>query len=120
MYMKLGFLDSALKVFDGMSERNVNLFNVVVSGFCLNGYLKRGFGVFRRFGEFGVRPDSVTVSSLLSGCGGDVRVGGLVHCWGVKIGVEECNCDDDVEFLAEYWCFEGECGGGGGNCHCFR
>nr|GEU75519.1 pentatricopeptide repeat-containing protein At2g02750 [Tanacetum cinerariifolium] len=88
MYMKLGFLDSALKVFDEMSERNVNLFNVVVSGFCLNGYLERGFGVFGRFGEFGVRPDSVTVSSLLSGCGGDVRVGGQVHCWGVKIGVE--------------------------------
>ncbi|GKA85406.1 hypothetical protein Tco_0807060 [Tanacetum coccineum] len=85
MYMKLGFLDSALK-------REVLVFF----------------------------EDSVTVSSLLSGCGGDVRVGGLVHCWGVKIGVEECNCDDDVEFLVKYWCFGGECGGGGGNCHCFR
>ncbi|GKC23044.1 hypothetical protein Tco_1025194 [Tanacetum coccineum] len=72
MYMKLGFLDSALKVFDEI------------------------------FGEFEVRPDSVTVSSLFSGCGGDVKVGGLVHCWGVKIGVEECDCDDDVEFLSEY------------------
>ncbi|GKA39052.1 hypothetical protein Tco_0731603 [Tanacetum coccineum] len=54
------------------------------------------------FGEFEVRPDSVTVSSLFSGCGGDVKVGGLVHCWGVKIGVEECDCDDDIEFLVEY------------------
>ncbi|PWA64611.1 pentatricopeptide repeat (PPR) superfamily protein [Artemisia annua] len=89
MYMKLGFLDSAVKVFDEMSERNVNVFNVLVSGFCLNGCLERGFGVFGRFGEFGVRPDSVTVSSLVSGYGGDVRVGEQAHCWGVKIGVED-------------------------------
>ncbi|MFS8020685.1 putative tetratricopeptide-like helical domain superfamily [Helianthus anomalus] len=90
MYMKFKsqFLYSALKVFDEITEPNTTSINVVVSGFCQNGCYKTAFDVFRRFGEYKLRPDSVTVASLLSGCDVSVKDGQQVHCWAVKIGVE--------------------------------
>ncbi|KAJ0657495.1 putative tetratricopeptide-like helical domain superfamily [Helianthus annuus] len=68
MYMKFKhqFLYSALKVFDEITEPNTTSINVVVSGFCQNGCYKRSFEVFKRFSKFKLRPDSVTVASLLS------------------------------------------------------
>ncbi|KAM0016558.1 putative tetratricopeptide-like helical domain superfamily [Helianthus debilis subsp. tardiflorus] len=90
MYMKFKsqFLYSALKVFDEITEPNTTSINVVVSGFCQNGCYQTAFDVFKRFGEYKLRPDSVTVASLLSGCDVSVKDGQQVHCWAVKIGVE--------------------------------
>ncbi|MFS7888616.1 putative tetratricopeptide-like helical domain superfamily [Helianthus anomalus] len=88
MKFKYQFLYSALKVFDEITEPNTTSVNVVVSGFCQNGCYKKAFEVFKRFSEFKLRPDSVTVASLLPGCDVSVKDGQQVHCWAVKIGVE--------------------------------
>ncbi|KAM0012707.1 putative tetratricopeptide-like helical domain superfamily [Helianthus debilis subsp. tardiflorus] len=90
MYMnfKHQFLYSALKVFDEITEPNTTSINVVVFGFCQNGCYKKAFEVFKLFSEFKLRPDWVTVASLLSGCDISVKDGQLIHCWAVKIGVE--------------------------------
>ncbi|KAF5805977.1 putative tetratricopeptide-like helical domain superfamily [Helianthus annuus] len=90
MYMnfKHQFLYSALKVFDEITEPNTTSINVVVSGFCQNGCYKKAFEVFKLFSEFKLRPDSVTVASLLSGCDISVKDGQQIHCWAVKIGIE--------------------------------
>ncbi|KAK1362109.1 Pentatricopeptide repeat-containing protein [Heracleum sosnowskyi] len=87
MYAKLHFLDNALKVFDGITEPNIAVFNVVISGFSLNGCYKEAFRVFGEIGVRKLRADSVSIASLLSVCR-DVKEGCQVHCWGVKIGVE--------------------------------
>ncbi|KAK1413764.1 hypothetical protein QVD17_35545 [Tagetes erecta] len=88
MYMKLQFIDSALKVFDEMPEPNTALINAVISGFLHNSSYEKAFDVFKRFSEVKCKPDSVTIASLLSGCDVTVKDGQQVHCWAVKIGVE--------------------------------
>ncbi|KAJ0791284.1 putative tetratricopeptide-like helical domain superfamily [Helianthus annuus] len=88
MNFKHQFLYSALKVFDEITEPNTTSINVVVSGFCQNGCYKKAFEFFKRFSEFKLRPDSVTVASLLPGCEVSVKDSQQVHCWAVKIGVE--------------------------------
>lgn len=87
MYAKLHCLDNAVQLFDEIPEPNIALVNVMVSGFSLNGRYEEAFRVFREVGVGRLRPDSVSIASLLSVCR-DVREGCLVHCWGVKIGVE--------------------------------
>lgn len=89
MYVKFQFLDNALKVFDEMPEPNTTLINVFISGFSQNGCYEECLDVFRRFSEFKLRPDSATISSLLTGCEIGLKDGIQVHCWAVKIGVEE-------------------------------
>ncbi|KAF1002398.1 pentatricopeptide repeat-containing protein At2g02750 [Apium graveolens] len=87
MYAKLHFLENALKLFDEITEPPIVLFNVVISGFSSNGCYKDAFRIFREVGVRKLRPDSVSIASLLSVCR-DVREGCQVHCWGIKIGVE--------------------------------
>ncbi|XP_076924346.1 pentatricopeptide repeat-containing protein At2g02750-like isoform X2 [Bidens hawaiensis] len=85
---KFQFLNSALKVFDEMPQPDSTSLNAVVSGFVQIGDVKKCFDVFKRFSEFKIRPGSVTIASLLSGCVATVKDGQQVHCWAVKIGVE--------------------------------
>ncbi|KAC9845606.1 hypothetical protein E3N88_45183 [Mikania micrantha] len=88
MYMKFQFLHSALKVFDEITEPNTTLVNAVISGYSHNGNYKKSFDVFKRFNVYKLRPDSVTIACLLSGCDVSFKDGQQVHCWAVKIGVE--------------------------------
>ncbi|KAG8366308.1 hypothetical protein BUALT_Bualt17G0062800 [Buddleja alternifolia] len=87
MYMKLGLVDSAAQLFDEIPQPNVSVLNVVISGFSRNGFVKEGFGVFKMFSVPNFRMDSVTVASVVSGCGNVVN-GVQVHCLAIKIGVD--------------------------------
>ncbi|KAK4263416.1 hypothetical protein QN277_028826 [Acacia crassicarpa] len=87
MYMKLHLLIDALMVFDDMPHRNVASLNVAISGFSRNGYHREALMVFKLIGFSNLRPNSVTLASLLSASDG-VKNGELVHCWAVKLGVE--------------------------------
>ncbi|KAL8518776.1 hypothetical protein ACS0TY_009944 [Phlomoides rotata] len=87
MYMKLGLVDSASKLFDEIRHPSVSLINVVISGFSRNGFFEEGFRVFEHFSVPSLKLDSVTVASVLSACG-NVVIGMQVHCLAVKIGVE--------------------------------
>ncbi|GMP94097.1 hypothetical protein CsSME_00043684 [Camellia sinensis var. sinensis] len=87
MYMKLHLLFDALKVFDEMPDPKLSLFNATISGFSRNGYNSEALRMFRQVGLGKLRPNSVTIASLLSSC--EVLADGLqVHCWAVKLGVE--------------------------------
>ncbi|KAH6809490.1 hypothetical protein C2S51_027273 [Perilla frutescens var. frutescens] len=87
MYMKLGLLDSAVKLFDEIPHPSISILNVVVSGFLQNGFSEEGFGVFRQLCVPSLRIDSFTVASVLSACV-NVAYGMQLHCLAVKIGVE--------------------------------
>ncbi|XP_028804619.1 pentatricopeptide repeat-containing protein At2g02750 [Neltuma alba] len=87
MYMKLHRLLDALMVFDDMPQRNMASLNAAVSGFSQNGYHEEALRVFKIIGFSNLRPNSVTLASLLSASDG-VRNGEMVHCWAVKLGVE--------------------------------
>ncbi|KAL6562543.1 hypothetical protein OROGR_003550 [Orobanche gracilis] len=87
MYMKLGLVDSAAKLFDEIPYPSLSILNVVISGFLQNGLFEEGFRVFERFSVPNLRIDSVTIASVASACENAMN-GMQLHCLAVKIGVE--------------------------------
>ena len=87
MYMKLHLLSHALKVFEEIPHRNLPSLNVTISGFSQNGYLEEALGAFKKVVLGKLRPNSVTIASVLPACA-SVELGGQVHCWATKLGVE--------------------------------
>ncbi|KAL4355256.1 hypothetical protein GQ457_06G015990 [Hibiscus cannabinus] len=89
MYARFGCLDEALKMFDGMPERDVVSWNSLISGYSANGYWAEALGIYRMARIEGIVPDSFTVSSVLPACGGlvNVKEGELVHCLVEKMGL---------------------------------
>ncbi|KAJ8564664.1 hypothetical protein K7X08_001124 [Anisodus acutangulus] len=75
-------------MFDEMPQRNIASVNASISGFCQNGCHVEAFRMFGLlFSGLTIRPDSVTIASVLSGCE-NINHGVQMHCWGIKIGVE--------------------------------
>lgn len=87
MYMKFNLTDSATKVFEEIPEPTIASFNAAISGFSRNGFFKEAVKIFGLVGTRNLKPDSVTVSCLLSQCG-DHKQGMQLHSWAIKSGVE--------------------------------
>lgn len=104
MYMKLHLLDDAAKVFVEMPERNLASVNAVISGFSHNGYFREAFLVFRELGVERLKPNSVTIASVLAGCENVIH-GLQMHCWAIKLGV-----DADVYVLTSVVTMYSNCG----------
>ncbi|GAA0158826.1 hypothetical protein LIER_15754 [Lithospermum erythrorhizon] len=99
-YVKLSISLNTLQLFDEMPEPNIELFNAAISGFSQNGFLKESFGVFSLACVRNVRPDSVSVVSVLSKCG-DMKNGVGMHCFAIKIGLE-CDLYSATSILSMY------------------
>ncbi|KAL6201303.1 hypothetical protein ACLB2K_025017 [Fragaria x ananassa] len=67
MYAKCGRVDTALKVFQQMKDRNVVTWNAVLSGLTMHG---RGRVVLKMFPQMlkEAKPDNLTFIALLSAC----------------------------------------------------
>ena len=70
-----------------MPQPNVASFNAALSGLSRNGPQGEALRVFRRIGSWALRPNSVTIASLLSDCDVEKHVV-QVHCLALKLGVE--------------------------------
>ncbi|KAL7141965.1 hypothetical protein ABFS83_08G090000 [Erythranthe nasuta] len=68
MYAKCGDVDSAQKVFDGMTERNTVSWNSMITCYEQNGPASEALQIFVRMMECGVEPDEMTVASVISAC----------------------------------------------------
>ncbi|KAH7671797.1 TPR-like protein [Dioscorea alata] len=81
MYSKCGDLDSALSVFGLMSERNEVSWTAMITGCVVGGDHSLSFELFRGMVEEGVKPNRVTLISVLRACGefGALRCGKEVH-----------------------------------------
>ncbi|KAG2309014.1 hypothetical protein Bca52824_028762 [Brassica carinata] len=81
MYAKCGYIDSARKVFDEITERDMVSWNSMISGYLLAGDAKDAVGLFREMEEEGVEPDERTLVSVLGACGhlGDLKTGRLLE-----------------------------------------
>ncbi|KAK1267121.1 Pentatricopeptide repeat-containing protein [Acorus gramineus] len=79
--LKSGAVDEAVKVFDAMPERNVVSWTIMVSGFAKIGLSGEAIGFFKRMVEEGVKPDEVSIVSVLSACARskDLETGEWVH-----------------------------------------
>eukprot|EP00250_Pteridium_aquilinum_P002322 c12519_g1_i1 orf=444-3011(-) len=67
-YGKCGALEDAHKVFDGIQERDVVAWNVLISVYGQQGHGKKALEIFREMVTAKVRPNDVTFVNLLSSC----------------------------------------------------
>ncbi|OMP06483.1 hypothetical protein COLO4_08105 [Corchorus olitorius] len=79
MYARCGELDSARKVFDEISERDLVSWNSMISGCSRMGYASEAVWLFGKMREEGIVPDEMTLVSLLGACGdlGDINLGSV-------------------------------------------
>ncbi|KAF7112456.1 hypothetical protein RHSIM_RhsimUnG0227400 [Rhododendron simsii] len=68
MYAKCGCLDSAMYVFKRMKERNVLTWTAMATGLAVHGKGKQALEILDAMEAHGVKPNSVTFTSLFSAC----------------------------------------------------
>ncbi|XP_057430870.1 pentatricopeptide repeat-containing protein At4g21065 [Lotus japonicus] len=91
IYAACGDTESAHKVFESMTDRDLVAWNSVINGFALNGRPNEALTLFREMSANGVEPDGFTVVSLLSACAelGALELGRRVHVYLLKAGLRE-------------------------------
>ncbi|XP_027154326.1 pentatricopeptide repeat-containing protein At1g31430-like [Coffea eugenioides] len=80
-YSKAGNFDAAMKLFDEMPRRDVISWTSIIVGYCHAKQFSDAIRIFRRMMAAKVKPDEVTVASVLSACAhlGMLDVGNAVH-----------------------------------------
>ncbi|KAH6791973.1 Tetratricopeptide repeat superfamily protein [Perilla frutescens var. hirtella] len=96
MYVKCGSMDEARCAFDGMVERDVVSWTTVINGYILNADVNRALEMCRLMQFEGVKPNEVTLASLLAMCANfqDLKLGKCLHGWAIRQCVD---CDASVE-----------------------
>ncbi|CAH2055091.1 unnamed protein product, partial [Thlaspi arvense] len=83
LYMELGSLVFAEKVFDIMPEPDVSSFNTMIAGYAKKGFGLEALKLYYKMVGAGIEPDEYAVLALLVCCGqlSDIRLGKAVHGW---------------------------------------
>ncbi|XP_057824446.2 pentatricopeptide repeat-containing protein DOT4, chloroplastic-like isoform X2 [Cryptomeria japonica] len=68
MYAKCRSLELAYKVFDIMSPKDIISFNSMIAGYAQSSHHTRALELFRQMEQSGMKPDSVTILSILMAC----------------------------------------------------
>ncbi|KAI3907084.1 hypothetical protein MKW92_029506 [Papaver armeniacum] len=68
MYAKCGKLVLAKNLFDGMQERDVICWNVIISGLTMNGDIENAIALFEQLEKDGFRPNDITFIAALTAC----------------------------------------------------
>ncbi|WCJ35416.1 Tetratricopeptide repeat (TPR)-like superfamily protein [Euphorbia peplus] len=87
LYMKLGCVRDAHRVFDYMPDKDVVSWNALICGYSRNGYGFRALGSFVEMGKGGFFPSQTTLVGLLPSCG-YVFQGKSIHGFGIKSGLD--------------------------------
>ncbi|XP_060204583.1 putative pentatricopeptide repeat-containing protein At1g64310 [Lycium barbarum] len=89
-YSRLGCIVDASKVFYGITEPDLVLWNSMISGYGCLGELEKGLDLFSRMQIMGVRPDEYTmvglIISIYDAC--VLKIGEVIHGFCLKLGVE--------------------------------
>lgn len=89
-YSKHGEIDRARLLFDGMMERDNVCWNVMIDGYTQHGRPNEALELFRQMLSAKVKPNEVTVLSLLSACGqlGALESGRWLHSYIDNNGIQ--------------------------------
>lgn len=68
MYAKCGDIDAAHRLFTGATDRDILMWNVMISGFAMHGYGKAALEVFTEMERQGVIPNETTFIGALHAC----------------------------------------------------
>nr|CAD1842171.1 unnamed protein product [Ananas comosus var. bracteatus] len=80
-YSACGCLDYSRRVFDGMTKKNVIAWTALIDSYIKNGCPSIALDEFRSMLLTSYRPDSITITRILSACGdlGALKLGKEVH-----------------------------------------
>ncbi|XP_038698459.1 pentatricopeptide repeat-containing protein At1g34160 isoform X2 [Tripterygium wilfordii] len=94
VYAKTGCLDSAKKVFDEMSKRDIASWNALIAGLAQGDQPIEALSLFKRMRFEGLKPNDRTVLGALSACSqlGAVREGEKIHSF-----IRDENLDTNVQ-----------------------
>ncbi|GJM94883.1 hypothetical protein PR202_ga11566 [Eleusine coracana subsp. coracana] len=94
MFAKNGDLVAARIVFDGLVERTVVVWTLLITRYAQGGYTDDAVGLFVDMLQNGFRPDQYTMSSILSACTelGSIRLGQQLHSLALRFGVVSDSC----------------------------
>ncbi|KAH6819237.1 Pentatricopeptide repeat superfamily protein [Perilla frutescens var. frutescens] len=81
VYSRLNELELARNLFDESSEKPLASWNAMISGYAQNGQTERAISLFRDMQKLDIRPNPVTITSILSACAqlGALGLGKWVH-----------------------------------------
>lgn len=68
MYSKCGSLEDALKVFNGIKEKDVVVYNAMIGGYAIHGFTREAMKLFEEMVEVRLRPTDITFIGVLSAC----------------------------------------------------
>eukprot|EP01018_Ginkgo_biloba_P019587 Gb_24126 [translate_table: standard] len=90
MYCKCGKIEYARHVFDKMPKRDVVSWNAMIVGYAQNGHASEALSLFHQMRLEGVKPDSVTMVSVLPACASlaALQQGKGIHGYVNKIGFD--------------------------------
>ncbi|KAK7314831.1 hypothetical protein VNO77_33359 [Canavalia gladiata] len=89
LYSRLGNLISAEQIFNAMMQRDEVSYNSLISGLAQQGYSDRALELFKKMRLDCLKPDCVTVASLLSARAsvGALLIGKQFHSYAIKAGM---------------------------------
>ncbi|KAJ4758543.1 Pentatricopeptide repeat-containing protein [Rhynchospora pubera] len=103
MYAKKGSIESAQKVFDRQSNRDLVSWNSIICSYAQHGYGERALEIFRDMEKSGVEMDSVTFIGVLTGCvhaglieEGEKYFNSMVNVHHIKPTMEHYSCMVDL------------------------
>ncbi|KAJ7976368.1 Pentatricopeptide repeat-containing protein [Quillaja saponaria] len=89
LYSRLGTLTSSEQIFRTMRQRDRVSYNSLISGLAQHGFGDRALDLFKKMHLDCLKPDCVTVASLLSACAsaGALLKGKQLHSYAIKAGM---------------------------------
>ncbi|XP_057825115.2 putative pentatricopeptide repeat-containing protein At5g08490 [Cryptomeria japonica] len=86
MYSKCMAIELARRVFEKMVERDIISWNAIIAGYAQNAYFSDAIDLFGQMQLAGVKPDAVTIASVLSACAclENLRKGKGIHAYIIR------------------------------------
>ncbi|PKI52420.1 hypothetical protein CRG98_027173 [Punica granatum] len=91
MYMKCGAFGNAKQIFDECEDRNLVLYNTVMSNYVREGMAREAINILNEMLlREGLRPDRVTLLSVVSACAhlDELALGRSCHAYALRNGLE--------------------------------
>lgn len=87
MYVKLGSLTNALRVFKNSSEQSVVAWTAMISGYSQHGHTAEAFQLYQQMQQKDMEPNDVTFVSILKACSRAAE-GRLIYAHVIERGLE--------------------------------
>ncbi|KAL9302213.1 Pentatricopeptide repeat-containing protein [Arabidopsis thaliana] len=90
MYSKCGELEIAEQLFINIEDRDVVSWSAMIASYEQAGQHDEAISLFRDMMRIHIKPNAVTLTSVLQGCAGVAasRLGKSIHCYAIKADIE--------------------------------